>query len=269
MAGLSFPNPFGQPVGELLADWKVPIAPSGAVLEGRLVRLEPLYAERHAVSLHAENALDVDGKNWTYLPYGPFASLDAYRSWIDNSCSGRDPLFYAVIERASNAALGVASYLRIAPASGSIEVGHLNFSPPLQRTPAATEAMVLLMKHAFALGYRRCEWKCDALNGPSRAAAKRLGLSFEGMFRQATVVKGRNRDTAWYAVIDKDWPALAAAFARWLDPANFDAVGHQRVSLSAITRTVGSEAGTWHARDDSNVQPLPSEGGKDCPIQCC
>jgi hypothetical protein len=140
---------------------------------------------------------------------------------------------------------------------------------PLQRTPAATEAMVLLMKHAFELGYRRCEWKCDALNAPSRAAAQRLGLSFEGIFRQATVVKGRNRDTAWYSVIDKEWPALAVAFSRWLDPANFDAAGHQRVSLSAITRAVGSEAGTWHARDDSNVRPLPSEGGKDRPMQSC
>jgi RimJ/RimL family protein N-acetyltransferase len=260
VSGLSFPNQFGQPVGELLADWQLPLTPSGVVLEGRLVRLERLHAGRHAASLHAANALDVERRNWTYLPYGPFESLDAYRSWIEKTCSGRDPLFYAVIEQASSVALGVASYLRIAPESGSIEVGHLNFSPPLQRTPAATEAMVLLMKHAFELGYRRCEWKCDALNAPSRAAAQRLGLSFEGIFRQATVVKGRNRDTAWYSVIDKEWSALAVAFSRWLDPANFDAAGHQRVSLSAITRTVGSEAGTWHARDDSNVRPLPSEG---------
>ena len=260
MSGISFPNEFGQPVGELLADWKVPIATSGVVLEGRLVRLEPLRAGRHAASLHAANALDVDGRNWTYLPYGPFESLEAYRSWIENSCSGHDPLFYAIIERASNAALGVASYLRILPESGSIEVGHLNFSPPLQRTPAATEAMFLLFTHAFELGYRRCEWKCDALNAPSRAAAQRLGLSFEGIFRQATVVKGRNRDTVWYSVIDKEWPALAGVFARWLDPANFDAAGHQRVSLSAIRRTVGSETETWHARDDSNVRALPSEG---------
>jgi RimJ/RimL family protein N-acetyltransferase len=133
-------------------------------------------------------------------------------------------------------AVGVASYLRIAPASGSIEVGHINFSPRLQQTPAATEAMYLLMKHAFELGYRRYEWKCDALNAPSRAAALRLGLSFEGVFRQATVVKGRNRDTAWYAAIDREWPGLDAAFARWLDPANFDAAGKQRVALSALTR---------------------------------
>lgn len=228
-------NALGQPVGELLADWKAARPPAGQILEGRFSRLEPLSAERHAVSLQAANALDVDGRHWTYLPYGPFASLDGYRAWIETHCRAGDPLFYAIIERASNDAVGVASYLRITPASGSIEVGHLNFSPRLQRTPAATEALYLLLKHAFALGYRRCEWKCDALNAPSRAAALRLGLSFEGIFRQATVVKGRNRDTAWYAAIDRQWPGLEAAFARWLDPANFDDAGNQRTSLSALT----------------------------------
>ncbi len=229
-------NDLGQPVGDTLVDWRPPPHPQGVILEGRFARLEPLLADRHAASLHAANGLAADGRNWTYLPYGPFDCLDAYRSWIESSCSDRDPLFYAVIERASGAALGVASYLRITPASASIEVGHINFSPRLQRTPAASEAMILLMKHAFELGYRRYEWKCDALNAPSRAAAERLGLSFEGVFRQATVVKGRNRDTAWYAAIDKEWPALAVAFSRWLDAANFDAAGRQRSSLSAATR---------------------------------
>ena len=227
-------NALGQPLGDLLADWKAARHPSGQILAGRFSRLEPLSAERHSASLYAANALDVDGHQWTYLPYGPFASLDGYRAWIEVHCRGRDPLFYAIIERASNDAVGVASYLRITPAGGSIEVGHLNFSPRLQRTPAATEALYLLMKHAFELGYRRCEWKCDALNAPSRAAALRLGLSFEGIFRQATVVKGRNRDTAWYAAIDREWPSLEAAFARWLDAANFDDAGHQRASLSAL-----------------------------------
>lgn len=191
---------------------------------------------RHAASLYAAHALDADNRNWTYLPYGPFDTFDSYCAWIDRHCRGRDPLFYAIVERTSDAAVGVASYLRVAPASGSIEVGHINFSPRLQQTPAATEAMYLLMKHAFELGYRRYEWKCDALNAPSRAAALRLGLSFEGIFRQATVVKGRNRDTAWYAAIDREWPLLDAAFARWLDPANFDAAEKQRVALSALTR---------------------------------
>lgn len=233
-------NDLGQAVGTPLPEWKVPIHPQGVVLEGRLVRLEPLLAERHAVSLHAANLLAADGRNWTYLPYGPFASLGAYRSWMASTCRGRDPLFYAIVDLAVGEALGVASYLRIAPASGSIEVGHIKLSPQLQHTPVATEAMFLMMKHAFELGYRRYEWKCDALNAPSRAAAQRLGLSFEGIFRQATVVKGRNRDTAWYAAIDMEWPALAAVFSRWLDPANFDPAGRQRLRLSAMTRQVTS-----------------------------
>lgn len=231
-------NHLGQPVGEPLADWRVPARPRGLVLEGRFSRIEPLLAERHADSLYAANGLDADGRNWTYLPYGPFFGLDAFRAWMETSCQGSDPLFHAIIDLASGEATGVASYLRIAPESGSIEVGHINFSPRLQRRPAATEAMFLLMKQAFELGYRRYEWKCDALNAASRAAALRLGFSFEGIFRQATVVKGRSRDTAWYAVIDKDWPALGAAYSRWLDPANFDSSGPQRVALSTLTRGI-------------------------------
>ena len=140
------------------------------------------------------------------------------------------------MEVASGEAVGVASYLRITSDCGTIEVGHLNFSPRLQRTPAATEAMFLMMRHAFELGYRRYEWKCDSINEASRKAALRLGLSFEGIFRQATVRKGRNRDTAWYAAIDKEWPALREAFERWLGPSNFDTEGRQRLSLSSLTR---------------------------------
>jgi RimJ/RimL family protein N-acetyltransferase len=158
-------------------------------------------------------------------------------------CSGDDPLFHAVIDSATQKAVGVASYLRIDPASGSIEVGHIAYAPGLQRTPAATEAMVLMMQRAFELGYRRYEWKCDALNAPSRAAAQRLGLSFEGVFRQASLYKGRNRDTAWYAAIDQDWPALQAAFLRWLDPTNFDANGRQRTRLSDLTAPVVRQRG--------------------------
>jgi RimJ/RimL family protein N-acetyltransferase len=131
--------------------------------------------------------------------------------------------------------VGIASYLRIDPHNGSIEVGHINYSPLLQRTPAATEAMYLMMKNAFDLGYRRYEWKCNALNAPSRAAALRLGFSYEGIFRQAAVVKGRNRDTAWYALIDKEWPALKESYLRWLDDSNFDEQGRQRTSLSLLT----------------------------------
>jgi RimJ/RimL family protein N-acetyltransferase len=229
-------NHLGQAIGDPIAGWQAPEPPPRRVLEGNRVRLEPLSAQRHAACLHAANLLDGPGRNWTYLPYGPFADLGDYVTWIDANCRGPDPFFYAVVERSSGAASGVASYLRIAPASGSIEIGHINFSSRLQRTAAATEAMYLLLQQAFELGYRRCEWKCDALNSASRAAALRLGLSFEGIFRQATVVKGRNRDTAWYSVIDREWPALATAFSRWLDGSNFDREGRQRVSLSALTR---------------------------------
>ena len=172
---------------------------------------------------------------WTYLSYGPFDTLNSYRGWAEEMSRRSDPLFYAIIERATERALGVASYLRINPPAGTIEVGHIGYSPPLQRTPAATEAMFLMMERAFTLGYRRYEWKCDSLNGPSRAAAQRLGFSFEGVFRQATVVKGRNRDTAWFSVIDGEWPALRDAFQRWLHPANFDEQGKQRMRLSALT----------------------------------
>jgi RimJ/RimL family protein N-acetyltransferase len=202
---------------------------------GRLCRLEPLDPVRHADDLHRAYALDPDARHWTYLPYGPFADIDAYRRWMHDTCLGADPLFFAVVDPATGKATGVASWLRIDAASGSIEVGHLRFSSLLQRNPAATEAMYLMMRRAFELGYRRYEWKCDALNAPSRAAALRLGLSFEGIFRQALVTKGRNRDTAWFAATDRDWPALDAAFRSWLDPTNFDAEGRQRVALSALT----------------------------------
>jgi len=204
-------------------------------MEGRFCRVEPLNVESHAADLFAANALDVEGRNWTYLSYGPFQNLESYRDWIDATCTGDDPLFFAIVEQKAGKAVGVASYLRITPASGSIEVGHINYSPLLSRTPAGTEAMFLMMNCAFKLGYRRYEWKCDALNAASRIAAQRLGFSFEGVFRQATVYKGRNRDTAWYAAIDEEWPALREAFERWLSPDNFDESGKQRTRLSELT----------------------------------
>jgi RimJ/RimL family protein N-acetyltransferase len=202
-------------------------------LIGRYCRVEPLDATRHTAQLFEANSLDSTGRNWTYVSVGPFASLEEYGQWVVEAAGGSDPQFYAIT--VDDRAVGVASYLRIAPGLGSIEVGHINFSPRLQRTPAATESMFLMMQHAFGLGYRRYEWKCDSLNAPSRRAAQRLGLSFEGVFRQALVYKNRNRDTAWYATIDCEWPALRAAFERWLEPSNFDGQGHQRVSLSTFT----------------------------------
>ncbi len=205
-------------------------------MAGRYCRLEPLNPEIHAEDLFVANRLDESGLNWTYLPYGPFDDLKSYRVWLEKACSQNDPLFFAIRDLASEEAVGVASFLRITPSSGSIEVGHLNFSPKLQRTPAATEAMWLMMDRAFTLGYRRYEWKCNALNIPSRVAAQRLGLSFEGVFRQHTISKGRNRDSAWYAAIDSEWPLLREAFLTWLSPENFDESGTQRLRLSNLTK---------------------------------
>jgi RimJ/RimL family protein N-acetyltransferase len=240
-------NHLHQPIGAPVPDWKAPPHPPRKALEGRFCRLEPLDPVRHAASLFAANNLDTTGRNWTYLSNGPFATLAAYRTWMEQECCGSDPQFYAIVDRVkakvaeaavADAAVGVASYLRITPGSGSIEVGHINYSPLLQRTPAATEAMFLMMEYAFDLGYRRYEWKCNALNAPSRMAAQRLGLSFEGIFRQATVTRGRNRDTAWYAAIDLEWPALRAAFRQWLSPANFDEHGWQRTRLAMLTAPI-------------------------------
>ncbi len=219
--------------GDAVTGWAPPRRPDAAALEGRYAVLERLDPRRHAADLFAANR--ADDAIWDYLPYGPFAEPDRYREWVAHVAVSEDPFFYAIRNQGTGRAEGVASYLRITPESGSIEVGHINYAPAMQRTRAATEAMFLMMDWAFGAGYRRYEWKCDALNRPSRRAAIRLGFSFEGVFRQAAVVKGRNRDTAWFAVIDKDWPLLRAAHAAWLDPANFDAAGGQRQSLSALT----------------------------------
>jgi RimJ/RimL family protein N-acetyltransferase len=231
-------NDLGQPIGFPLPGWTPPPIPPHETMEGRFCRLEPLDPDSHAADLFAADSMDTDGRSWSYLAYGPFRTLPDYRAWIAATCLGNDPLFFAIFDKAGGKPAGVASYLRITPASGSIEVGHIHYSPRLQRSPAATEAMYLMMKQAFELGYRRYEWKCDALNAASRAAAQRLGLSFEGVFRQATVYKGRNRDTAWYAAIDAEWPALRDAFEAWLAPGNFDAAGRQRARLSDLTRPV-------------------------------
>jgi RimJ/RimL family protein N-acetyltransferase len=200
-------------------------------MQGRFCRLEPLDATRHATDLHDAYSLDRDGRMWTYLFSGPFATPDEYRAWVESRQASKDPLYFAIVDAVSGRAAGVASYLRIDPAHGVVEVGHIAFSPLLQRTRAATEAMYLMMKHAFELGYRRYEWKCDALNAPSRRAAERLGFAFEGIFRQAVVYKGRSRDTAWYSIIDSEWPERQTALQAWLDPDNFEADGRQRRPL--------------------------------------
>lgn len=228
-------NELGQPIGFALPGWMPPPRPPHQPLAGRYCRVEPLDPARHPADLHTANMLDPGGQAFTYLSSGPFENLETYRQWITASCLGDDPLFHAIIDSATGLAAGVAAYMRIDPPNGVIEVGHLNFSPLLQRTRAATEAMYLMMENAFALGYRRYEWKCDALNAPSRAAAQRLGFSYEGTFLQAIVYKGRNRDTAWFSITDREWPAVRAAHEQWLAPENFDAQGRQKTSLSALT----------------------------------
>jgi len=228
-------NHLGQPIGFPLPEWTARPRPPLTPMEGHFCTVELVNPARHAADLHAAYLLDKKGRNWTYLPYGPFARFDEYRDWLERDSRGDDPLRHAIIERRSGRAVGVASLMRIDPAAGVIEVGGINYAPPLQRTPAATEAMYLLMRRVFdELGYRRYEWKCDSLNAPSRASALRLGFRYEGLFRQATVYKGRNRDTCWFSILDTEWPALKAAFERWIDPGNFDATGKQRLSLSSL-----------------------------------
>lgn len=225
-------NALGQPIGPSVRDWKPRDAPVRAPMQGRFCRLEPVDPQRHAAPLWEAARGDREGRMWTYLPYGPFASAQEYADWLGATCLGDDPLFFAVVDTASGRATGLASYLRIAPQVGSIEVGHVQLSPALQRTSAASEAMYLMMRHALGeLGYRRYEWKCDSLNAASRRSACRLGFRFEGVFRQAALYKGRSRDTAWFSILDGEWPALDARFRRWLDPSNFDAQGRQRRPL--------------------------------------
>ncbi len=230
-------NPLGQPIGEPVPGWQARPRPPRTPMEGRHCRVEPVDVAAHATDLCEANADDRDGRNWTYLGADAPPDFESYRTWLSKISAGDDPMFHAIVDRASGRAVGVAAYLRIDPQNGVIEVGHINFSPRLQRTLAATESMFLMMRRAFdELGYRRYEWKCDSLNGPSNRAAERLGFSFEGIFLQALVYKGRNRDTAWYSMVDGEWPAIRAAFERWLAPANFDERGRQRESLSALTR---------------------------------
>jgi len=224
-----------QPIGFSIGDWTPPVRPPAEPMIGRYCRLERLDADRDGQSLFDAYALDSEGRNWTYLPQGPFENYAEFHIWLSGMAKLDDPFFFTIIDAESQTSVGIASYLRITPPAGSIEVGHIHYSPLLQRTPAATEAMYLMMEQAFALGYRRYEWKCDALNAPSRMAAQRLGLSYEGVFRQATVYKQRNRDTAWYATIDREWPDLKQAFEQWLDPNNFDNDRNQKTRLSTLT----------------------------------
>jgi RimJ/RimL family protein N-acetyltransferase len=219
-----------------LSNWVPPVAPDGLPLKGANIGLERLDADLHAADLF--RAFSGHDSLWEYLPYGPFTAASAYHRWAKEMATHTDPLFYVMRDLATGHCGGVASFLRITPAAGSIEVGHICISPELQKSVHATEAMFLMMQWAFDAGYRRYEWKCNAANMASRRAAQRLGFSFEGVFRQAAVVKGRNRDTAWFSVIDSEWPALREAFQAWLAPSNFSKTGQQHERLSDLTRLV-------------------------------
>ncbi len=234
------------PIGAQV-DTTPPQRPQRIVLDGRVVSVVPLDAAAHSQTLYEGSRGEENEGLWRYLFEGPFATRAAFDAHLRERAGSEDPLFFAILDKslgdavrhAVGQAVGYASYMRIEPAHRVIEVGSILFTPRLQRTVGATEAMYLMARHVFEdLGYRRYEWKCNALNAPSRRAALRLGFTFEGVFRQHMIIKGRNRDTAWFSMLDSEWPQRKAAFERWLDPSNFDADGRQKVSLSALNREV-------------------------------
>jgi RimJ/RimL family protein N-acetyltransferase len=212
--------------------WRAAQSPARAALDGETVRLEPLDPSRHGDELFAETA-GADS-TWDYLAYGPFGDRDQFVRWLEQRAPLDDPLTFAIIDRANATARGLASLMRIDPANGVIEIGHIWLSPRLQRTRQATEAIYLMSRYAFELGNRRLEWKCDALNSASRRAADRFGFVFEGVFRNHMVIKDRNRDTAWYSITDAEWPSRKAAFEAWLSPENFDPAGRQKSALADL-----------------------------------
>jgi RimJ/RimL family protein N-acetyltransferase len=227
-------NQFGQLIGDALPDWQPRPHPQRITLEGRYCRLEPLSL-KHADALFAAHQQATDTRAWTWLLREAESSLVVYREWIASVETLQDPIQFAVIDTRTNLPVGSLALMRIDPNHGVVEVGHVHFSPLLSRTPASTEAQWLLMRYVFeTLGYRRYEWKCNSFNEPSRNAAQRLGFQFEGRFRQALVIKGHNRDTDWFSIIDGEWPALDTAFQKWLAADNFTADGNQRQSLETF-----------------------------------
>ena len=235
-------NEYQQPIGPAVDNWtprerpaRVTIEGVRWTIEGVRCRIEPVDVERHAADLFEAYCQAADGRDWTYLFTGPFTDFAAFREYLVKAAASPDPLHYTIVDRATGKAVGTFALMRIDPAHGVIEVGSVTFSPRLKRTALSTEAQYLLMRYVFDdLGYRRYEWKCDSLNAPSRQTALRLGFQFEGIFRQAVVYKGRSRDTAWFAVIDQDWPQVRAGFEQWLASSNFDADGNQRASLASL-----------------------------------
>lgn len=219
-----------------LAGWRPRPPPPRTAMAGRLVRLEPLDPARHGAALfRAAEGPGADPRLWDWMAVGPFGSEAAFRAWLDPLPASDDPLFFAILTEPDGVPRGLASFMRITPAHGVIEIGNIWLGVGLQRTAAATEAMALLARRALEeLGYRRLEWKCDARNARSRRAALRLGFAFEGIFRQHMVIKGGNRDTAWFAMLDRDWPRIDAAFRAWLDPANQGPDGRQLRTLEEV-----------------------------------
>jgi RimJ/RimL family protein N-acetyltransferase len=228
-------NEFNQPIGKLVENWRPAKRPEPVVMKGEYCSVVPIDIAQHAQKLWANLAIDNRGESWTYLSHGPFADCKEFCAWIQATNHAQQDTNMYVILNKQQEPVGIASYLRIHPEQGVIEVGHLHFSKLLQKTPAATEAMYLMMRYVFEdLGYRRYEWKCHSLNEASRVAAMRLGFQFEGIFRQSSVFKNRNRDTAWFSIIDTEWPALKETFNRWLDKTNFDGQGNQIKRLREV-----------------------------------
>ena len=228
-------NEYGQPIGEPLGNWTARARPSRSTMAGRYCRLEPVDVLRHGSELYEAYAAVPDASDWTYMPVGPFPDLASYQEFLQQATTSEDPLHYAIIDIASGKAVGTIALMRITPQHGVVEIGAVTYSRALMRRPAATETMFLLMKHVFdELGYRRCEWKCDHLNSRSRQAALRYGFTFEGIFRQAIAYKGRSRDTAWFSLLDREWPAIRKGYEEWLAPANFGEDGRQRQALAVL-----------------------------------
>lgn len=228
-------NKLGQLIGKPVNDWKICKFPPKLKMEGKYCVIEILDIEKHAKDLFNSFSKDTKDYDWTYLHYGGFKSLKEFKKWLYKDCVKNDPLFHTIIDKKQNIAVGMASYLRINQEMGSIEVGHIHFSPLMQQKPIGTEVMYLMMKRVFdELNYRRYEWKCDSLNIRSCKAAKRLGFTFEGIFRQHSIVKKHNRDTAWFSVINKEWHKIKKNYETWLDKKNFNDDGRQKISLKSL-----------------------------------
>ena len=228
-------NKLGQLIGKPVNDWKICKFPPKLKMEGKYCVIEILDIKKHAEDLFNSFSKDTKDYDWTYLHYGGFKSLKEFKKWLYKDCVKNDPLFHTIIDKKQNIAVGMASYLRINQVMGSIEVGHIHFSPLMQQKPIGTEVMYLMMKRVFdELNYRRYEWKCDSLNKRSCKAAKRLGFTFEGIFRQHSIVKKHNRDTAWFSVINKEWHRIKKNYETWLDKKNFNDDGRQKISLKSL-----------------------------------